>query len=200
MSIKFFVTTCFLAISALTSTAKAAELEASARIHHCCPGYYSATYADLKFHYVNTTLPWGSTVLIKYGFKSRYGSDAQVVSEWKDLATLQAQASAPFTWDATLLDKFIYGRGGEQESHVQFVVQILLPSGEVIYDKGSDSTWGFYEGYLFPRVQPMTRASLPSTWIASSAGDWRRARAITQYYCNSLYFFGFLKPRDGRAD
>ena len=154
MSLKTLILSLSLLAPVFASPANAGEITASTYVHHCCPGYYSATYADLKFHYTSTDLPWGTTVLIKYGFKSRYGSDAHIVSEWKDQISVQALASAPFTWDASVKDKFIYGRGGEQESHVQFVVQIVLPDGSVIYDKGSNSTWGFWEGYLFPGSAP----------------------------------------------
>lgn len=125
-------------------------IRAMNRVRYLYPGYYSSTMGDFVVNYYNPTLPWGTTVLLKYGFKTNYHRNYHPgVEDWTDQESFQANAISPYTWEAKF-ERQVASRGGPHKSHLQFVVQIILPDDSIIYDRGSSTPLGYYEMEIVP--------------------------------------------------
>jgi len=133
-------------IAAVSVSSDKTIIRAMNKVRYLYPAYYSSTMGDFIVTYNNDTLPWGTTVLLKYGFKTDYHP---TIADWADQNSLQAKAIAPYSWE-TKFEHQIASRGGPSKSHLQFVIQIILPDNSIIYDKGSDTPLGYYEIEIVP--------------------------------------------------
>ncbi len=121
-------------------------LIAMGRVRYLYPGYYSSTMGDFAITYKNLSLPWGTTVILKFGFKQ---DNHYQIADWVDQDSMQMQAVAPYTWEGKF-ERQIASRGGPRKTHLQFVAQILLPNDQILYDKGSDTPLGYYQTEAVP--------------------------------------------------
>lgn len=100
----------------------------------------STTTADLSVS-LRSDLPFGSTVRVRYGF-------GQTGSDWQNQHEVEASAVAPWEWRAHFTET-LHERGWERAyTKLNFVFIVTTPDGNVHYEKGNDSVWGFYEATL----------------------------------------------------
>lgn len=135
----------------------ASEISASAlavdfKVFNPSPGYFSVYLAHFLLRYENQNIPWGSRVYLHYnGFDFKPAPDFQH-NEWYAVKTLEMKATGPFQWSFDSNDPALQNnsdvwlaRGmSRPKSLLKFDIQILLPDGQVIWDRGSDSELGYY--------------------------------------------------------
>jgi hypothetical protein len=144
----FFV--FFLLVGAWCTSAQADsrhQISAKGQLRSVGPSYYTAVDAEFLVSYANPDLPWGTKVFLRHGFeRSEFHQGAlRPVSDWNDVSVSEMTASGPYRWEARLV-KQVYTRGSSWHfTGLDFVFEIVLPDGHVMFDKGSDSTWGYYE-------------------------------------------------------
>ncbi|MFP2904589.1 hypothetical protein ACLESD_05940 [Pyxidicoccus sp. 3LFB2] len=103
--------------------------------------------AEAALSYRNYTLPWGTSVQLVYGWGGAYWSQmdpTNIPIEWANTQTVNAPASAPYTWSATVSSVVSERNEFWYYNQVQFVWKVTLPNGNVFYEKGNGSTWGYY--------------------------------------------------------
>ena len=137
----FFRVVLALGLMLASSTALAGEQWAQARLTSFTCGYWSYTGAEVGLSYRNQDLPWGTSVYLRYGWA---GIDGYTPFDWADQREIEVSASAPYTWSTTV-SRAILGRGGPRFHSINFVWRVVLPNGHEFYEKGNDSTWGFYD-------------------------------------------------------
>lgn len=113
---------------------------AEGRFTRHSPGNYSSTTADLAVN-LRADLPYGSTVRVIYGFGGE-GSD------WLGRKDIEAVAVAPWEWRAAFSETLHERSWDRAYTKLEFVFQITQPDGTVRYEKGGDSTFGFFEAAL----------------------------------------------------
>ena len=128
-----------------SSSALAAETWAEGRkvLHSCV--YASSYEAEVSLFYRNDTLPWGTSVVLLYGWG---GSDNGTPFDWAGRMTTPALAVAGYTWGATVRATTSTRSSPRYYEHIDFVWMVIRPDGSFFYDKGNNSTWGFYSGNI----------------------------------------------------
>ncbi len=131
----------FLTLGLISSTASAAQIKVGGRAYSATNcSYFSTSYADFKVSYNNPTLPWGTEIFLRYGFQDDFKK-----MSWQFMDQVQAKATAPYIWTAELNKIVVDSRGYFSLSHLQFAIMIRLPDGEVYWDNGGLSGYGYYE-------------------------------------------------------
>ncbi|MFP2957833.1 hypothetical protein ACLEPN_08380 [Myxococcus sp. 1LA] len=130
----------------MSSTALAAETWAQGRVTlHAC--VYAHTYeAQVELNYRNYDLPWGTSVYLIHGWG---GIDNETTTfDWDNTQTIEVFASAPWTWSTTVSSIVSTRTGTRRYEHLDFVWKVVLPNGHEFYEKGNNSTWGYYAASL----------------------------------------------------
>lgn len=136
----FFRVVLVLGLMLASTPSLAGEMWAQARLtSHSC-GYWNHTDAEVGLSYRNYDLPWGTSVYLIYGWAGSYAG----TFDWQDQQEIEVFASAPYTWSTTV-SRSILGRGGPVFKSINFVWRVVLPNGHEFYEKGNNSTWGFYD-------------------------------------------------------
>ncbi|ATB46614.1 hypothetical protein MYMAC_002219 [Corallococcus macrosporus DSM 14697] len=129
----------------MSSTALAGEtwVQGRATLHACV---YAHTYeAQVELNYRNYDLPWGTSVYLIYGWG---GLNNFVPYDWEDTQTIEVFASAPWTWSTTVTSIISTRTTPKWAEHIDFVWKVVLPNGHEFYEKGNNSTWGYYAASL----------------------------------------------------
>ncbi|MFP2904639.1 hypothetical protein ACLESD_06190 [Pyxidicoccus sp. 3LFB2] len=149
-----------LVVMLVSVTAFAGETRARARgVTYSCM-YYSAQEAEVELSYVNTGLPWGTSVTLIYGWGgsvSPGGGAPPYLVDWENTTATDAPATAPYTWGTTVKGQTA-SRGSPSKSYnrLDFVWEVHLPDGSVFYEKGNNSTWGYYLADVSSVPKPCT--------------------------------------------
>jgi hypothetical protein len=125
----------------VSTAAMASEVSALARpFAHSC-GYFSQSGVEVDLFFSDSHLPWDAQVNLIYGLGSEEQNldweRRQVVPTFKAglSNTRQVKISVP------LISRSEYQR----YDLLQFTWEIRRPGGQVYYDNGGDSAWGFYQ-------------------------------------------------------
>lgn len=142
-----------LVLMLFSSSAFAAEtyVQARAVLHSC--GYYSTQEVEVGLSYVNTGLPWGTSVYLVYGWGGTEGSN---VFDWRNTTTVQAPATAGYTWGTTVTSQIAARSSPTFFEHIDFVWKVVLPDGSEFYEKGNNSTYGYYKSVFSQLERPCT--------------------------------------------
>lgn len=131
-----------LALMLTSTTALAGEqwVQARAILNSC--GYFNNAQVEVTLSYRNLDLPWGTSVYLIYGWG---GSSSPGTSfDWQPQpTTVEAPATAPYYW-GTKVTTIFRARSSTQYSNINYVWKVVLPDGNVFYEKGNDSTYGYY--------------------------------------------------------
>ncbi|MCP3098818.1 hypothetical protein LZ198_08010 [Myxococcus sp. K15C18031901] len=129
----------------VSSSALASEQWADGRavLHSCV--YASSYEAEVRMSYRNFTLPWGTSVYLIHGWG---GMSNGVAIDWDNTQTVEAPASAPWTWTTTVRSTISTRSGTKWYTHFDYVWKVVLPDGNVFYEKGNGSTFGYYSANL----------------------------------------------------
>ena len=128
-------------------------------------------------------LPYGTKVVVKYGFfghRMVYESNnAKTVRlEWDMGGYAETVCVGDYTWTANI--SVVLHKAGDSHNYeaIRFVFLIMLPDGSTYYEKGTNSTLGFYEAY-FPPKEPIRtdystgRIILPNYWNMPVKAIWK---------------------------
>lgn len=132
----------------VSSSAFASDTWAQGRIILRQCEYAFDYLAEVGMSYQNYTLPWGTSVELIYGWGGTSWNPTTTTFDWANTHGLAAQASAPYTWSATVVSVISTRSGGWAYDSIQFVWKVTLPNGYTFYEKGNGSTWGFYNASL----------------------------------------------------
>lgn len=145
-----------LVLLSVSSSALAAETWAEGRkvLHSCV--YASSYETEVTASYRNYDLPWGTSVFLVHGWG---GSNNGTPFDWDNTQTVQASASAAYTWSATVRATTSTRSSPKYSEHLDFVWKVVLPNGSEFYEKGNPSTWGYYAANF---------ASLPGPCVSDS--------------------------------
>ncbi len=136
-----------LVLMCVSATAFAGGTTARARAVTYSCGYYSSQEAEVELRYVNTNLPWGTSVTLIYGWGGYYSAPNGTppnLFDWENTASKDAPATAPYTWGATVKSQIAARSSPKFYERLDFVWEVHLPDGSVFYEKGNDSAWGYY--------------------------------------------------------
>ncbi len=83
------------------------------------------------------------------------------MSRWNDISDTELTAAGPFQWNGVVI-KQLYSRGSSSQlSALQFAFKIVLPNGQVNYDKGANGNSSYYQvmsPVLSPACDPFTKS------------------------------------------
>lgn len=132
-----------LALMLCSAAAFAGDTYVQARaVTHSC-SYYSTQNVEVTLSYVNTGLPWGTSVNLMYGWGGASGAGSTPF-DWQNTTTVAAPATAPYTWGTTVTSIIAARSSSQYYANIDFVWQVTLPDGSVFYEKGNSSTYGYY--------------------------------------------------------
>jgi len=114
----------------------------------CCGSDYQYTKHRYIVNIRNTSLPWGTQVFLHYGFKKieldvDAGNGAQ---DWQVSGWAPFVAVAPYEWRIELSQTSHVAGQSHRLSDLQFVIKIVYPDGGEMFERGSESNLGFFEG------------------------------------------------------
>ena len=130
-----------LALLLTSTTALAGEqwVHARAILNSC--GYFSNAQVEVTLSYRNQDLPWGTSVFLIYGWG---GGTSSTAFDWAPQPqTVEAPATAPYHW-GTKVTTIFRARSSTEYSSINYVWKVVLPDGNVFYEKGNGSTYGYY--------------------------------------------------------
>jgi hypothetical protein len=156
-----------------SATALAAEwttAQARAVTHSC--GYYSTQEVEVGLTYFNDNsaeVPWGTSVSLHYGWGG-YTSNGSTNTPftWDATNTVQANATAGYTWSATVTSTIAARSSNKFYDAINFVWKIVRPDGSVTYKKGNTSTYGYYNASFASLQRPCTNGGFIGTPTALS--------------------------------
>lgn len=162
-----------LVLMFVSATAFAAETTAQARAVLRSCGYYSSQEVEVGLSYKNTTLPWGTSVELLYGWGGYEGS---TVFDWRNSTSIAAPATAPYTWGVTVTSQIAARSSPTFFEHIDFVWKVSLPDGSVFYEKGNNSTYGYYKADFSQVQRPCTSTAgfigTPTALTVTSVVKW----------------------------
>lgn len=162
-----------LALMMVSSSAFAAEtwVQARAVLHSC--GYYSSSEVEVGLSYRNYNLPWGTSVYLVYGWG---GTSGGTPISWENTTTVQAPATAGYTWGTTVTSTIAARSSSKFYESINFVWKVVLPDGSEFYEKGNDSTWGYYDANFSQLPRPCVSDSnfigTPQALVVNSIVKW----------------------------
>ena len=141
------ITTLLSPMSA-ASSGHAAEkwIQLEGRTLETCQ-YFTTWSGKFAVTYSNHELPWGTKVELVYGFHGWTSSTGGEHKDWLSQRASVFPAIAPFTWK-TEIDEAVATRSQNWFDQLQFVLKVSLPDGHEFYEKGNESTWGYYTADL----------------------------------------------------
>jgi hypothetical protein len=107
--------------------------------------YFSAVEGDFVVNYYNEGLPWGTQVLLQYGFTQSEFENGELVEkeDWVGSQKVALVAISPYKWGTQII-KQLYSRGSStQFTRINLVLEIRDPNGNITYERGS-----FENGFL----------------------------------------------------
>ena len=137
-------------IAAAPMASAAADVHVDGRFYTVSPSYYTSTVGEFAVTF-SEALPWGSRVLVKYGFggqRDDFSHGATQHLDWQDTQTVEAKSSAPYVWTANFSQTLHERSQPWSYDELQFVFIVQLPDGLKYYEKGSDTPLGFYDAKL----------------------------------------------------
>lgn len=146
-------------VSALAST-----VQVDGAVTFCCSTYWSSTTTHFQVRYLNDQLPAGSAVYFRHGFTiSEFVSGTPEARDfWTDLQNPEMIESGAGVWNLPI-DHQTYERGASRiVTALSFVLEIKLPDGSTLWDKGSETTLGYYE-------VPTPQASTTCEWMGTTS-------------------------------
>ncbi len=157
-----------LMLSSATAFAGDTWVKARAVLHSC--GYYSTQEVEVGLTYRNYNLPWGTAVHLVYGWGGYTSSSpSNIPFTWENTKTVQAAASASYTWSTTVTSTIAARSSPKFYDSIDFVWKVVLPDGSEFYEKGNTSTYGHYAASF---------ANVPRPCV-SSAGFIGTPQALT---------------------
>ncbi len=107
-----------------------------------------AVDAQFRVAYLNKDLPWGTRVYLQYGFEQGEFQNGKLVTNarWLYTSELELKPTAAYVWQGDLTRELFTRGSSRQLSALQFVFKIVLPNGQMTYDKGSNGTLSYYQG------------------------------------------------------
>ena len=137
----------FLFILAPFSSVNAApkpfkEVSLISRISSLECGGSAIREGEFFFGLVDTRIPWGSRVKVIFGFR-KFSAGRPEIKDWADIQTLELGAFEPYAW-RTFTTIPVQAPRTFKYSQINFVFEITLPDGTKVYEKGNNSTRGFY--------------------------------------------------------
>jgi hypothetical protein len=157
-----------LVLLCVSATAFAGETSARARaVTYSCM-YYSAQAVEVELSYLNYDLPWGTSVILTYGWGGHVsGGNGSTPVDWENTTSVNAPATAPYTWGATVRSNIAERSSPKYYDRIDFVWEVHLPDGSVFYEKGNTSTWGYYAGDFSHVSNACTSTGTFNTELAS---------------------------------
>ncbi|NMO13953.1 hypothetical protein HPC49_08845 [Pyxidicoccus fallax] len=146
-----------LALLLTSTSALAGDQWVKARTVLNTCGYFSTSQAEITLTYRNQDLPWGTSVFLIYGFG---GSTSPTTTfDWAPQpTTVEAPAVAGWHWEATVVS-VIRARSSTQYNNINYVWKVVLPDGNVFYEKGNSSTYGYYSADFSHVPMPCTNVT-----------------------------------------
>jgi hypothetical protein len=126
-----------------STSALAGEQWVDARVTSFTCGYFNHQEAEVRLSYRNLDLPWGTSVYLLYGWGGYTGDSATGSFDWASTQTVEVPASSPYTWTTTV-SSTVRARASTVYESINFVWKVVLPDGNVFYEKGNGSTYGYY--------------------------------------------------------
>lgn len=125
--------------------------------------YYSAMDGHFTLSYINDSIPSESVVYLRHGFQKSefYQGKLYPSSSWNDLQLLAMKPMANASWQTTIV-KQLYSRGSSSQlTAIDFVFEIHLPNGKVLFEKGSNSNLGYFNASFPVYTDPCNIESSP---------------------------------------
>lgn len=128
-------------------SADSTHIEAFGRLRSFSSPAWISVQGDFIVSYHNDTLPWGTTVRLRHGFKRAdiINGELRETSTWNDIAVPNCEAVGPFRWEARVSKQLSERNSSFRYTALEFVIEVIYPDGSVAYEKGSDSLWGYFE-------------------------------------------------------
>lgn len=140
----------FLNSMALTVPALASDITVTHRYYspnQCA--YFSSLKSDFNVTYSDENREPISSVVLVYGLKWSQGSEYWLWTNTNEVA-MRKNTNSQF---AVLFSEESAFRSGGEAVALQFVFRIESAEGQVVYDKGNDSIFGYYEADLSKRLE-----------------------------------------------
>lgn len=166
-----------LVLTFVSATAFAGETAVQARaVTYSCQ-YYSAQEVEVGLSYRNYDLPWGTSVYLVYGWGGTVSSGGvSTPIAWDNTTTVTAPATAAYTWGTTVRGQITYRSSPKYYKHIDFVWKVVLPNGSEFYEKGNDSSFGYYAGDFSGIARPCTTSggytTTPEALTVTSVVKW----------------------------
>lgn len=139
------VSLALLLVSTLAVGLTRISLVASRYTNYC--GNYRNTESIFELQYHNDKLPPGTLVTLIHGWggEDQVGQASARQFEWEDRAAITATSQGDNTW-VVLFSKILAERSNIRLIRsLQFLIAIRFPDGNIFYEKGSNTRFGFYE-------------------------------------------------------
>lgn len=123
------------------------QLKGAVRTNSC--GYYSSTVGNFSFAYGNDDLPWGTKVVLHYGYQVHtFRGNQSVTLTWQDQKKIEMGSVSDFVWGAYIKESIHYrGKPSVAPDAINFAFEVILPNGESFWEKGTDAYPGHYTGF-----------------------------------------------------
>jgi hypothetical protein len=147
----FLLLPLVLILNSTFAFASAAQVKGRSQINSC--GYYSNTTGYFEIEYNNSNIQWGSKVFLHYGILN----DSEPVkhdTKWEFIQTVPMESVRPFTWSVNIHQIFHARTSPGSFNKLAFVFLIENPSGEITYDRGNFSNYGYQYVRLPQPVAP----------------------------------------------
>lgn len=141
MGLRFLLLFAVMIFSPVTYAAEK-SIKLDGRIMESC-GYFSAWNGEFNLTYFNNALPWGTKVEAVYGFHGWTSESNGQTRDWIITRTSELKAVSPYTWAIRLAEP-VAVRSERWFDQLQFAIKYTLPGGDSFYDKGSNSSFGYY--------------------------------------------------------
>ncbi len=130
----------FLLTMTFATVANSSEVEVLGKVvsdTHCA--YASTATGSFLLSYTNQNLKWGSKVFLKYAF-----TETMHQRNWDNEQVIELMPVGPFKWQADYATH-VASRGSFYYSQMKFLFIVKNEDGTIEFDKGNDSSWGYYQ-------------------------------------------------------
>jgi len=93
-------------------------------------------------------LPWGTRIFVHFGESIIKSSES---STWNNIQEKELDAISPYTWKSSIYSREIYGdswRTKLRYDAIDFVIRVVLPSGDEYFEQGCNNFYRIYIGEL----------------------------------------------------
>lgn len=113
-------------------------------------GYYSSSHSSLRVNYSNPNVPQAARVKLisGWGGYKALGGGAKEFFSWRNRTERQMIGVESSSWAVEFSEQLHSRSSADFKDTLQFVFEINLPNGHTYYDKGSETTWGYYQSTL----------------------------------------------------